>query len=299
MKYKILDLNDSEAPIHAYIHFQGINYDQEMTLVQCGHQKTTPAYGYGPMIRDHYLIHFIQTGKGKLNLHNRIFTITEQHCFLIYPHQIAYYESDEADPWDYYWIGLSGYDVERVLEQAGFTYNRFILPLISAEQLFQTLQQMVTSITDPEIDLLLNGLLRIALHYLVRNKEWIQSDFTVEAIDDPKLASCQTNMDDEYVRIITSIIQTSYMQNIQIEEIANRMGLNRSYLTSIFKKHTGKSIRSYLSEFRIEQACILLKDKRRSIESIAHETGFNDPLYFSRAFKNIKGYSPSEYRKVF
>lgn len=296
MNYKILDLENREAKKHSYIHLQGINRDQEIALVQCGHQKTTSSYGYGPMIRDHYLIHLIVSGKGRLSLHNRIYSIGAETCFLIYPHQIAYYEADREEPWEYYWIGICGYNIERILEQAGFSYSRFILPLLLKEPVQKTLKQMVGSITDPEIELLLNGLLRVTLHYLVRNNELVDSTYTNNSIADPKAASRLPNMDEEYVHIITSIIQTSYMQDIRVENIAERLGLNRSYLTSIFRKHTGKSIRSFLTEFRIEQACILLKDNRRNIASVASEVGFNDPLFFSRSFKAIKGISPREYR---
>jgi len=297
MNHKILDLENKEALTHAYIHFQGVDRDQEIALVQCGHQKTPPGYGYGPMIRDHYLIHLVMSGKGRLFVHNRIYTINARTCFLIYPHQIAYYEADSEDPWDYYWIGLCGYNTERILDQAGFSYNHFILPLNLVDPVLSVLQQMVSSITDPEIDLLLNGLLRVVLHHLIRNRETIAGAYTDESVEDPKSANRLPNMDDEYVRIITSIIQTSFMQDIRVENIADRLGLNRSYLTSVFRKHTGQSIRAYLTGFRIEQACILLKDERRSIASVASEVGFNDPLFFSRIFKSQKGVSPREYRR--
>jgi AraC family transcriptional regulator of arabinose operon len=306
MRHKIFALDDSDAPNHAYIHLQGVDREQDLTLVQCGHQVTAPSYGYGPMIRDHYLLHLVRSGKGRLFIHNCVYTISKNSCFLIYPHQIAYYEADAEEPWNYYWIGICGYSVERIIDRIGFSYNRVILPLYIDQPLFHALEQMVASITDPEFDLLLNGLLRIVLHYLVRNHDQLNPDYLAatntciqtESVMCPQFATCQPNMDDEYVRIVTSIIQTSFMQNIRIEEIADKMRLNRSYLTSIFRKYTGKSIRSYLTDFRIEQACILLKDGRRSIASVASEVGFSDPLYFSRAFSSLKGYSPRKYRSL-
>lgn len=297
MSVKILDLNDREAPIHSYIHFQGVNRDQEIALVQCGHQQTLPEYGFGPMIRDHHLIHFIMSGKGRLYVHNHIYHLVAGNCFLIYPHQIAYYEADSSEPWEYYWIGLCGYAVENLLEQAGFKYDRFILPLSTDSPVFPTLTSMVEAISQNEIDLYLSGMLRIALYYLIQNRTLISPGYKPIQGEISRHPGTQSGMEEEYVRIITSIIQTSFGENISVEQMSDKLGLNRSYLTALFHKHTGRSIRSYLTDYRIERACILLKDERRTIAAVASEVGFNDPLYFSRAFRQLKGCSPRAYRQ--
>lgn len=155
---------------------------------------------------------------------------------------------------------------------------------------------MIASISPQDTELYLSGLLRVLLYFLIVNGQKISPDYQVTPHEDRTHNASQTNMEDEYIRIIASIIQTSYQQNISIKEIAEKLGLNRSYLTSLFKKHNGKSIRAYLTDYRIAQACIMLKDRRYSIASIASEVGFNDPLYFSRAFNDMKGCSPREYR---
>ena len=81
------------------------------------------------------------------------------------------------------------------------------------------------------------------------------------------------------------------------QEIADQLSINRSYLHRLFKSVTGTSIQNYLLDYRVRQACILLKTTDLSVRSIAHTTGYADPLYFSRIFRQKMGCSPSEYRR--
>ena len=53
----------------------------------------------------------------------------------------------------------------------------------------------------------------------------------------------------------------------------------------------------FLIRYRINEACSILKNSDLSISEVAVSTGFSDPLYFSRAFKKVKGISPRAYLK--
>lgn len=90
-------------------------------------------------------------------------------------------------------------------------------------------------------------------------------------------------------------ISCNATRNITLEEMAQLMGMNRASFCIFFKKATGKTFISYLNEFRIEMACLLLKQQQHTIAEICFSTGFNDVPYFNRVFKRIKGITPSEY----
>ena len=75
------------------------------------------------------------------------------------------------------------------------------------------------------------------------------------------------------------------------------MGISRSHLFRSFQNYVRKSPKEYLSEYRIKQACHLLKETTLSVSAIAYSVGFANNLYFSKAFKKQKGIGPSEYRK--
>ena len=75
------------------------------------------------------------------------------------------------------------------------------------------------------------------------------------------------------------------------------MGVNRSYLSSTFKRLTGYSPTDYLIMVRMEKAKSLLTKTNYSIGQIAAEVGYTDQLAFSRMFKRRFGESPRKYRE--
>ena len=101
----------------------------------------------------------------------------------------------------------------------------------------------------------------------------------------------------DYVEEALNYIESNYCDPITIQDIANHLNINRSYLHRLFKTYTGFSIQTYLLDYRIRQACILLKTTSLSVRIIAHSVSYADPLYFSKLFHQKKGLSPSEYRK--
>ncbi len=88
-----------------------------------------------------------------------------------------------------------------------------------------------------------------------------------------------------------------YSRKITIDMLSNYVGLNRSYLNSIFKEALGKTLQQYLMEFRVRKACELLENSSLPVGSISHSVGYPDQLLFSKVFKRIQGVTPTEYRK--
>ncbi|WP_235338446.1 helix-turn-helix transcriptional regulator [Paenibacillus wulumuqiensis] len=91
-------------------------------------------------------------------------------------------------------------------------------------------------------------------------------------------------------------IEMNFSQKITVEDIAHFIGLNRSYLCSLFTKTTKGSIQDYLIRYRMEMAAKMLVNTDLTIGNIARSVGYADPLLFSKIFKRIKGMSPKAYR---
>lgn len=90
----------------------------------------------------------------------------------------------------------------------------------------------------------------------------------------------------------------NFTRRLTLDEIAGQVHLNPQYFSVLFKRETGESVVSYLTNLRIEQAKTLLKETPQPINEIARASGFEDPDYFSRVFRRICGMSPREYRTV-
>lgn len=88
----------------------------------------------------------------------------------------------------------------------------------------------------------------------------------------------------------------NYNQAIVVQEYAREHFLSPCWFNRNFKQYTGLTPTQYITSIRISNAQSLLENPIYSINEIAHMVGYEDALYFSRAFKKHAGYSPKEYR---
>lgn len=92
-------------------------------------------------------------------------------------------------------------------------------------------------------------------------------------------------------------INRHYQEELNLEDIANFVGMNPSALCRYYKRHTGKKMFEYLSGLRISYAMKLLMNRNINISQVAYDCGYNSLSHFNRQFKEITGYTPTEYIK--
>jgi AraC-like DNA-binding protein len=92
-------------------------------------------------------------------------------------------------------------------------------------------------------------------------------------------------------------IRENFNKHLTNEDIADKFGYNRNYISSLVKLATGVTLHKYLQRIRIEKAIEYLEQSDKSISEIAELCGFYDIYHFSKVFKSTMGKSPSEYRK--
>ncbi len=85
--------------------------------------------------------------------------------------------------------------------------------------------------------------------------------------------------------------------DLSLSELGRLYSYSEKYLSALFKKNTGVGFSAYLTELRISRARELLAMGEGSVADVARDSGFRDPLYFSRVFREATGQSPSEYRR--
>lgn len=89
-------------------------------------------------------------------------------------------------------------------------------------------------------------------------------------------------------------------ESLNIESLASLINLHSKYLSYIINKKTGKPFNDFINEYRIQHFISLIEDnehERQTLLSLAYESGFASKSSFNRIFKNIKGFSPSDYIK--
>jgi len=104
--------------------------------------------------------------------------------------------------------------------------------------------------------------------------------------------------ENEGIRIgnIYNYIMQNYSEPITLEDVAKTAFMTPESFCRYFKKHTGHTFVSFLSEIRINEACRkLTAHKFESISSVAYKCGFKSITNFNRVFKCVIGSSPREY----
>ena len=95
-----------------------------------------------------------------------------------------------------------------------------------------------------------------------------------------------------------SFIDSHYSEyDLTLATLSDRLNLTSAYLSSLFKKQLGTNFSVYLEQLRITRAVELLSLGKMSIEEVAQNVGYGNADSFRRAFKRVKGISPSKYSK--
>lgn len=104
--------------------------------------------------------------------------------------------------------------------------------------------------------------------------------------------------DGERIKIMMQYIQNHYISDISIAEVARSASLSVSECLRCFKNTIGTTPIQYVRQYRIQKAAELLSATSLKISDIAMQCGFQEMSYFARTFKDIRGCTPSEFRKM-
>lgn len=261
----------------------------DLHITQYGMEQCAPLHDHGPAVRDHYLIHYVLEGQGTYETGNRRYSLEQGQAFLIFPGAVTYYSADADLPWKYGWVGFQGIQADNYLRQAGLSNEFPILKRFDPRTVERCILQMQESRQFPRgRDMKLASL----LYSLFAHMAEMNPDNPVPQQDD------QLQRQAQYVQKVIDFIGTNYSNKITIGQIADFVGLDRSYLCSVFRARTGFSIQEYLIRYRMQKACLLMGNHLLSIGDIARSVGYDDPLLFSKMFKKQKGLSPRQYRSA-
>ena len=104
-------------------------------------------------------------------------------------------------------------------------------------------------------------------------------------------------VENAFIQEVQSILEAHLSdEHFGIPELVRVIGVSRAQLYRKFKALTGQSIGHYFRSLRLHKAKTLLKTTSLNITEIAFETGFKDPAYFTRTFKEEFGKTPSQVR---
>lgn len=95
---------------------------------------------------------------------------------------------------------------------------------------------------------------------------------------------------------VYQFVEQHYQYEIDIQQIAEEVGLTVSAFCAYFKKNLNQTFTDFVNEYRVNKACVLLSEGK-SVADVCFETGFNNVSYFGKVFKSLKQESPSSFSK--
>ena len=100
------------------------------------------------------------------------------------------------------------------------------------------------------------------------------------------------------ITAVFKFIEENYHRPLQLKEVAATLGYSPAYLTDLVRRKTGRTVKQWIVERRMDCARKLLLGTEKSITQIAEHTGYLDTGYFIRQFKQLHGTSPHQWRKI-
>lgn len=256
----------------------------DLFLVHCGYQQCKPGYTYDHKIPNEYHLHFVLSGKGSLTVNDTFYNIKKDDLFIIPKDHKVDYEADLEDPWEYMWVTFDGDKAVDYLGYIGFREDKFVVGSSIPTAYYQPL---ITKILDSNQLTIANEIKRVGYLYEIMSK-------LIEAQNSTKNANLDYSSK-TYVEHALQFISLNY-DKISINDIANYVGINRSYLSTIFKEELNVSPQEFLIDFRLRKAVDLLEQTNMSVQEIANKIGYQNSCSFSKTFKKFYGDSPTDYR---
>lgn len=239
--------------------------------------KEPNLHRWGPGTREIYSIHYIISGRGYVECRGKTFALSAGDTFMVFPEEEILYYPEESDPWEYRWIDFKGADAKALVGRTAFSKS---CPVVrnkkETEALFFIYEEGIYGELAKER---YAAKVYLLLTYFLRTEK-------------------KPDGKPNYYEEAAELIRNGYWkQELTVEQVADSLNVERSYLYRLFMEHCGISPQQYITEVRMERACELLHATELSVQAVACSVGYKDALYFSRVFRKRKGITPSQFRK--
>ena len=274
-------LHDSRAPIK--------DKSRPLIVTSCGTYrlktvKRLPTWR--PKGRLDYQLLYIVSGKGHFYFHGEDRVVYAGRMVLIQPRQEQRYEYFGEDKPEVYWVHFTGSDVKNILRSYNIPMDDPIFYSGASSTYSYLFKEMINELQNCKTgyeDLLAMYLRQIFL--------------LVQRTRQEERPTVSTYIQEE-MEFARRYFNEHYNEPISIQEYAESRNMSVCYFQRNFKQIVKHTPMQYLLTIRVNNAASLLETTDYSMAEIAAIVGYEDPLYFSRLFRKIKGVSPRDYRNL-
>ncbi len=252
-------------------------------ITQVGQQDCNDMHSWGPGMRLCFIIHYVVRGAGYLKTEQGTFRIEEGQSFLIWPYTVIHYYPDKDNPWKYVWVNFEGDVLEAWQQNSIFTKEHPICDKLPENKLYPLFMRLMDLDITRQNRQEANGILMTLLG--------IYEDLNNNRTDNNRKQLTDSRLEEALL-----LIRVNYHHaDFGIPKLCASLNISRITLYRMFQNNFNLSPNQYLIQYRMLQAQTMLS-KGASVKTASLSCGFDDPLYFSRAFKQFCGVSPSIYK---
>ncbi len=253
----------------------------DIRLSFCCCHRYNPSESFGPVTTNRYIINIVETGRGSLDMGNRRYSVVAGQAFVLFPGHSVSWKADGIEPWNYIGIELTGDGVEQFIQRMGLSTQMPIIDFASPHKAMDT-----------------------AYDLFVECSKKYKNRFAIAGCFASMLECIEETMIDHkvpaknlYMTRAVEYIKENYNRNLSVESIAVMLGIERSYLSRLFKTYKNKSTQNYIIDYRIGRAKKMFEEEDLNVSQVCAAVGYTNVYCFSRIFKSRVGMSPKEYRE--
>ncbi len=282
-----------------YVRSPALGYEsaEEVGLIRClSHGFPTPLARWH--YHDEYELHLIVASSGKAFVGDYIGTFQPGHLVLTGPRL------------PHNWISVD-------VPKGGYSQRDLVIqfqhePLAQAAKHIRELEEVLPLLSRARNGIEFFGISDRAISHWHRIKQakglerfsafsafmselarW--SDYKL--LSQAQLQSIDNDAQLNQIETIVSRITGDLTQQMSAAALAVELGMTESGFSRFFRRATGNTFSDFVNQVRVNRACQLLMESDRFITHICYEVGFNNVANFNRRFLNVKGMTPSEFRK--
>lgn len=228
---------------------------------------------------------YIIDGDGQFQINGKLFPVQAHQLVVVNPNILHTEVSYEARPLEYIVLGIEGLELASSgsgeAQYCIYSFPEHNAVLSCMQHVLQEMQER-----RPEYETLCLAYMDIIMVHLMRNAG-VSVSHTHSRF--PLNRQCAA---------VLQYIDQHYKESITLDLLAEKVSINKYYMSHAFKREYGVSPINYLIACRIREGKRLLAETDLSLSQIAAVLGFSSSSYFSQSFRNAEGLSPTEYRKA-
>ena len=232
----------------------------------------------------YYELIYIDHGQLSINVEGRNYELKKYDLMVIYPGQFYSMHTDQNTTCSYLTIAfMMNNDLEGTLMNMVFHTQKDV---------YQTLSRFMKVIQNRNY---LNT--ELAMIFLKEVLIFLYQSERRESLEVAATSNMQEHYENSLLNEILVYIHNNVYSAFTVEDLCNKFDISRSSLQALFRDNLNMTPKQYISDIKLNQAKVLIREHKRTISEISDLLGFTSIHYFSRKFKNYFGMTPTEFAR--